>query len=60
MLAAITSGLTTVISWIGSVLTALVGESGALAELLPVMAIGIAISVFSFALSGIRRVCWGA
>ena len=45
MLAAVTSGLTTVISWVGTVITAITGENGALAPLLPLFAIGIAISV---------------
>ena len=44
MLAAVTSGLTTVIGWVGTVITALTGQSGELADLLPLFAIGIAIS----------------
>lgn len=44
MLAAVTSGLTTVIGWVGTVITALTGASGDLADLLPLFAIGIAIS----------------
>lgn len=60
MMAAVTTALTTVISWVGTVLTALTGENGQLAELLPLFAIGISISAFMFALSGIRRVTWGA
>lgn len=60
MMAAVTTALTTVISWVGTVVTALTGAEGALAELLPLFAIGIAISAFMFALAGIRRVTWGA
>lgn len=60
MMQAVTSALTTVISWMGTVLNALVGESGEIAGLLPLFAIGIAISAFLFALNGIRRVTWGA
>lgn len=44
MLDAVTSGITSVLAWIGSFITALVGENGQLAELLPLFAIGIAIS----------------
>lgn len=46
MLSAVTTALTTVIGWIGTVVSALVGESGQLAELLPLFAIGISISAF--------------
>ena len=58
MMAAVTSALTTVIGWVGTVLTAV--TTGDLSELLPLFAIGIAISAFLFALNGIRRVTWGA
>lgn len=44
MLAAVTSAIADVLGWIGSVITALTGQSGALAELLPLFAVGIAIS----------------
>lgn len=44
MLAAVTSAITTVISWVGTVITALTGSEGAFADLLPLFAIGIAIS----------------
>lgn len=60
MLAAVTSGLTTVIGWIGSVITAITGESGALAPLLPLFAIGIAISVVFLGIKAIRSIVWGA
>lgn len=60
MLAAVTSALTTVISWVGTVITAIVGESGALAELLPLFAVGIAISALLFGIKAIKSVVWGA
>lgn len=60
MMAAVTSALTTVISWIGTVLTALTSSGGALADLLPLLAIGIAISAFLFGMKAIRSVVWGA
>lgn len=60
MMAAVTSALTTVISWIGTVVTALTSTGGALAELLPLLAVGIAISAFLFGMRAIRSVTWGA
>lgn len=60
MLAAVTSGLSTVIEWVGTVVTALVGESGALNELLPLLAIGVAISALMLGVKVIRGVIWGA
>lgn len=60
MMEAVTSALTTVISWIGTVVSALTTSGGALAELLPLMAVGIAISAFLFAMKAIRSVTWGA
>lgn len=60
MLAAVTSGLTTVIEWVGTVVTALVGESGQLNELLPLLAIGVAISALMLGVKVIRGVIWGA
>lgn len=44
MFEAVTSALSTVISWVGTVITALTGTSGALAPLLPLLAIGVAVS----------------
>ena len=44
MLAAVTSALTTVIGWVGTVITALTSEQGALADLLPLFAITVSIS----------------
>lgn len=60
MLSAVTSGLTTVISWVGTVITAITGENGALAPLLPLFAIGIAISVVFLGIKAIRSIVWGA
>lgn len=60
MLAAVTSGLTTVIGWVGTVITAITGESGALADLLPLFAIGISISVVFLGVKAIRSIVWGA
>lgn len=60
MLAAVTSALTQVITWIGSVVSAIVGTSGALNELLPLFSVGIAISVFLFGIKAIKSIIWGA
>lgn len=40
MLSHVTTGITTVIGWVGDVVTAIVGESGELSELGPLFAIG--------------------
>lgn len=60
MISAITSGLTSVIGWIGSVVTALTSSTGALKELLPLVGIGIAISAVMLGIRVIRSFTWGA
>ena len=60
MLDAVTSGLSTVITWIGTVITAIVGTDGALKELLPLFAVGIAISVVFLGVKAIKSIVWGA
>lgn len=60
MLAAVTAGLTSVIEWIGTVISAITTEAGALNELLPLFAIGIAISVVFLGVRAIRSIVWGA
>lgn len=60
MLAAVTSAISTVITWVGTVITALTGTSGALATLLPLFAIGIAISAVLLGIKIIKSVVWGA
>lgn len=60
MMDAVTTALSTVITWVGTVVTALTSSTGALKDLLPLFAIGIACSAFLFAIKGIRRVTWGA
>lgn len=44
LLEAVTSGITTVVGWVGTVISSLLGESGDLKELRPLFAIGISIS----------------
>lgn len=60
MLEAVTAGLSTVITWVGTVITALVGEAGALAPLLPLLAIGVAVSAVFLGIKVIRGMIWGA
>lgn len=67
MMAAVTSGLTSVIDWIAVVVKALVGTGtgdaatpGALAALLPLFAIGISISAFLLGIKAIKSLVWGA
>ena len=60
MLAEVTSALTTVITWVGSVVTALTGETGALKELLPLFAIGISVSALMLGVKAIKSFVWGA
>lgn len=60
MLEAVTSGITTVIGWIGTVLDALIGTEGELSALLPLFAIGIAISAILLGVRVVRSFIWGA
>lgn len=60
MLAAVTDALSTVISWVGSVVTALVGTDGALSDLLPLLAVGVAISALMLGIKAIKSFIWGA
>lgn len=61
MLAAVTQALGTVISWVGTVVTALTDSTdGALYALLPLMAIGVAVSALMLGVKAIRSFAWGA
>lgn len=60
MIDAVTAALTAVIGWVGSVVTALTGASGALKDLLPLLAIGIAVSALMLGVKAIRSFAWGA
>lgn len=60
MLEAVTSGLSTVIGWVGTVVTALTSSSGALKDLLPLLAIGVAVSALMLGIKAIRSFVWGA
>lgn len=60
MINAVTTGLTTVIGWVGTVVTSLTSTTGDLKELLPLFAVGIACSAMFLAVKGIRSLAWGA
>lgn len=60
MIAAVTTALTTVIGWVGTVVTALTDGEGALNGLLPLLAIGVAVSALMLGVKAIRSFAWGA
>ena len=60
MLTHVTTGIGTVIGWIGTVLDAIVGSTGELAELGPLFAIGISISAIMLGIKVVRGIIWGA
>ena len=60
MLEAVTSGLTTVIGWIGTVIDSMTTTDGDLASLLPLFAVGIAVSVIFLGVKAIKSIVWGA
>lgn len=59
MIAAVGTALTTVISWCGEVLAAVTTEAGELAQLLPLWAVGIAISALMLGIKVMRGFAWG-
>lgn len=59
MLEAVTAALGTVISWVGTVVTALTTTDGDLAALLPLLAIGVAISALMLGVKAIKSFAWG-
>lgn len=65
MIVAVGNALSSMIVWIGSFVSNLVNApsqsgGGALHELLPLFAIGIAASLCMFAMKMIRKVTWGS
>lgn len=60
MLEAVTSAITTVLSWCGTVITSLLDTGGALAPLLPLFAISVAISAVLLAIKITKSFIWGA
>lgn len=60
MMEAVTSALSTVITWVGTTITALTSSGGALYALLPLLAVGVAISALMLGIKVIRSTIWGA
>lgn len=60
MLDLVTSGISTVIKWVGTVVSSIVGESGELSELAPLFAIGISISAILLGVKIVKSMVWGA
>ena len=60
MLSHVTTGITTVIGWIGTVVDAIIGEGGELATLGPLFAIGISISAILLGVKMVRSIVWGS
>lgn len=60
MIEAIGTGLTSVVGWMGDVVTAVVATEGALNDLLPVFAIGVGVSLVAMGIKFIRSLTWGA
>ena len=59
MIAAVGTALTTVIGWCGTVIEAVVSETGQLSDLLPLWAVGIAISGLMLGIRVMRGFAWG-
>lgn len=61
MLAAVTSAIGTVIGWVGTFIEALTDATdGALNALLPLFAVGIAVSAILLGIKIVKSVVWGA
>lgn len=60
MVELITTALTTVLTWVGTVLTSVVSDTGQLHALAPLFVIGIAISVVMLGVKIFRSFTWGA
>lgn len=60
MLAELSTIFTQVITWVGQFVTALTSEGGALNGLLPLLVIGIGISLVMVCVKIVRKITWGA
>lgn len=58
MMDSVTTGVTSVIGWVGDVVTAL--TSGELSALLPLFGVGIAVSAVLLGVKMIKGLVWGA
>lgn len=59
-MSALGATLTNVLAWFGNVVSALVGEDGALAELWPLLLVGVSISFVFVGVKMVRKVLWAA
>ena len=59
MIASIGTALTSVLSWIGSVVGSITTADGALKELMPIFGIGIAVTVVMLGIRVLRGFTWG-
>lgn len=60
MMPAVTEALGTVITWVGTVVDALISTDGALSALLPLLAVGVSISALMLGIKAIKSFIWGA
>ena len=60
ILSTIGTTLTSVIGWVGDVVSALLDTSGELNPLLGLFTIGVAISILLLSFRAIRKLSWGA
>lgn len=59
MIEAVTTALSTVIGWCGTVLDSIIGTEGELNALLPLFAVGISISALLLGIKVMRGFVWG-
>lgn len=59
MIEAITSGVTTVITAAGTVVSAIVSDTGAMKDLLPVIGMAIGLGLVGWAIRTIKSLTWG-
>lgn len=59
MVEQVTTMLTQMLTWCGTVITSLTGASGGLAPLLPLAMVAVACSVIFFAVKTIKKIIWG-
>ena len=60
MMNLVTGAINDVLGWVGTVVASLISESGKLADLAPLFAIGIAISAVLLGVKIIKSIVWGA
>lgn len=60
MLAAVGDAITSVLGWCGTVITSLLGTNTDLAPLLPLFAVGVAVSAIMLGVKVIRGFIWGS